>query len=205
MMLKRFLPVILVMAAFQGACKKGEKNPEEVLPLESLPFGVSQAAVRERFERSGWKLQNETSEKSTFNFPSAVPEELRQLPVMGETGSPMEPYTINVYFNKGTSVIAILHRVDQTERLKSFQERLSKEYALPAFTMKERSEKTPAGNTLSESRGAAETASYVFMLLTAHITPAEQKLKDGMNDEMELRIFPRKFNEGITPQALMRD
>lgn len=198
------IPFLLVALAAPG-CKKTEKQPEEVLSLEAIPFAKDAAGAREAFEKAGWKVQSETPERSTFYFPAAVPEELRKLPVMGSQGPAPEPYTMQIFFHEGKAVAAILHRVDQTARMKAFAERLSVACKLPTFQMNETREKTPGGNVLTEGKAVAETDDYVFQLMRSSMQPAEEKMKDGMNDEMELRIYPRRLNEGISAEALSKN
>lgn len=201
------LPLLVFALGLVAAsgCKKGEKQPEEILALDAIPFARDAADARAAFEKAGWKVESETPERSTFYFPAAVPEELRKLPVMGSQGPAPEPYTMQLFFHDGKAIAAILHRVDQTARMKVFSERLTGACKLPAFQMEESTEKTPGGNVLTEARGVAENGEYVFQLMRSSMQPAEEKMKDGMNDEIELRIYPKRLNEGISPEALRKN
>lgn len=201
------LPVYLLslIATFLlFACKSEGKGPVERIALNELPFAADRATVESFFQKSGWQKLEQSEDRIVFFFPAAVPEELRKLPVMGEEGPAPEPYTIQVFFNpEGKAAIMILRRFDTSERLESFFKAVSDDYGLSGLKLSEVSETSGLGNQLVESRGVIDTGDMLFLVLRSKVLPVEEKLKNGMNDEIEIRIFPKKLNEGITADALL--
>ncbi len=194
--------VTLSLLLLFAACKSDPESQEH-LALKELPFGADRAATEGFFEQKGWKVLNQDDNRISFFFPAAVPEELRNLPVMGEEAAP-EPYTVQVFFNpEGKAAVMILHRYDTTERLEGFFQTLRKNYGLENLELSQKRETSKLGNELIESKGAVDTGDTVFLVLRSRVLPVEERLKNGMNDEVEVRIFPKDLNEGITPEALL--
>lgn len=186
------------------ACRSEGRVAVERIALKELPFEADRTTTESFFEKSGWQKLEQSDDRIVFFFPAAVPEELRKLPVMGEEGPAPEPYTLQVFFNpEGKAAIMILRRFDTSDRMESFFKAISEDYGLSGLRFSEVTETSGLGNQRIESRGAIDTGDTVFLVLRSKILPVEERLKNGMNDEIEIRIFPKKLNEGITADALL--
>jgi hypothetical protein len=201
-----FLAVVLaaLTALLLSGCKSDKGEPVEHLALKELPFAADRITVESFFKKSGWQKLEQYDDRIVFFFPAAVPEELRKLPVMGEEGQAPEPYTIQVFFNhEGRAAIMILHRFDTADRMESFFKAISEDYGLEGLQFSEVTETSGLGNRITESKGAIDTGDMLFLVLRSKMLPVEEKLKNGMNDEIEIRIFPKKLNDGITVDAIL--
>lgn len=83
---------------------------------------------------------------------------------------------------------------------------LKKEYGLdrPVSATDEKVTTTEAGNTIREKELFFENEEVVARMITSTVTPAEKDLQDGLNDEVELMLFSREENPGISAAALQK-
>ncbi|MBW7858462.1 MAG: hypothetical protein H3C43_09265 [Leptonema sp. (in: Bacteria)] len=180
----------------------------EIIEATELPFGESAGAVEKFFIKKGWHLIEKSDIHLTFGFPNPIPEDLKELPVMGEehfdSDKDNEPYIIQTWLNpEQIAVVMVVRRIDTSDRIDKFFEEIKTKYQISEFEKTETSETSSAGNQMIDTKSISENDDRIMLILRSKIRPTEEKLKNGMNDEIEIRIYPKKWNQGITVESLI--
>ena len=188
-----FTTFAIIMAT---SCK--QKEPVEILPFQQLPFGTDSSKTQSFFESNGWQKLQTDNDQIIYFMPTASKKN-DELPAVMQDQHPPESYKFEVFFSpEGKAVAMIMTRFDSAERIDTFFKTITDAYGLGQAQWAKKSETTQLGNQIEESIGVLDDGSTVFLIMRSHLIPIEEKLKAGLNDEVELRIFPKKYNEGIS-------
>ena len=75
----------------------------------------------------------------------------------------------------------------------------------PAIDKPGNDEKTETGNVIRSSEQIFENQQYVVRLNRTSVTATEERMKGGLNDQVELQIYAKAENTGISAAALDKE
>lgn len=208
-----FLALFGVLLISLSSCKPNSTKDSavEIFEASELPFGEKSDNIEKFFIKNGWQLIDKSDIHLTFKFPNPIPEELKKLPVMGEENfdsmngiEETEPYIMQIWLNpEQIAVVMVIRRIDTSDRIDKFFEEFKTKYQISELQKNETSETSSAGNQIIDTKSISENDDRIMLILRSKIRPTEEKLKNGMNDEIEIRIYPKKLNQGITAESLI--
>ncbi|MBI40364.1 MAG: hypothetical protein CMF59_12245 [Leptospiraceae bacterium] len=169
----------------------------------AFAWGESSDQAISGLSSQGWTLINDSGDLVVLTYPISEDAELES-DLFADVEKPDEPYTIRLYFNNEKLAITRIIRRDTTRNVDSFVKDISSAFGLkdPAISSEPEKETTEAGNQISSSEQIFETEEYVLKLIRTTVVPVEEKMKGGLNDQVEIEIYPRSENEGISAEAL---
>ncbi|MEQ8352868.1 MAG: hypothetical protein RH862_15375 [Leptospiraceae bacterium] len=197
----RILP--LAFSALLFSCTETKISPPVPGPA-AFAWGDQGDVAISRLTADGWTLISDSEDQVVLSYPVSNDPEIEASDLFADAEMPEEPYTLRLYLNKGKLAIARVQRRDTTEAVDTFVADIKTSFNLaePAVNAGPESETTEAGNRITTSQKIFESGEYVLKLNRTTIEAAEEKMKGGLNDQVELEIYPKSQNEGISAEAL---
>lgn len=185
-------------------------NALEAPGPEQFSWGEDPKVTTESLEESAWAFLPDgrsDSERTDLYFPSAIPEDLRNLDLFAEFGSvkPSEPYTVTLYARDNSLALAEIMRRDTAERLETWLESFFEKYGLdkPAKSFEPEVEKTQTGNEIIDQTTIYENDQLFFKMYRSTIRTIEPKLSSGLNDQVSIQIFSKEQNPELNLERLI--
>lgn len=199
----RSISLLFVFAMILTYCAE-EKSSAPIPGPAAFSWGQNPDQAISGLSAQGWLLQSQEDGKTVLSFPISEDPELEESELFAEAEKPDEPYTITLYFNEDRLTIATIQRRDTGENIEKFLEVIKELYDLqkPAVSRSGEPETTPAGNAIQTSREVYENESYVIKVDRTKVKVVEERMKGGLNDLVEIQVFPRSENEGISVEGL---
>lgn len=192
------LPLVLLQCS---------ENIEAPIPGPGdLPWGESRDATISSLSGSGWTLVSDSNEAVVLSYPVSRDQDIEASDLFAEAEKPEEPYTLTLFFKDNALTIARVQRRDTSENVAEFLKKIKQAFSLKeaAVDSPESSETTEAGNVIKTKQQIFETDDFVLKLNRTTVEPAEEKMKGGLNDQIEIQLFPKARNEGISAEALSK-
>ena len=200
-----FLPAILFTFLLSAACS--EKVSAPIPGPASFSWGQASDKTISNLSASGSMLESEEGAVATLSYPVSQDPELEESALFQDAEKPEEPYTVRLYSNEGKLSIVRIQRRDTTENVDAFMKVIKELYDLesPAIDKPGNDEKTETGNVIRSSEQIFENQQYVVRLNRTSVTATEVRIKGGLNDQVELQIYAKAENTGISAAALDKE
>lgn len=166
-----------------------------------IHWGSEPADLISGLEKAGWIKKDETEDRVDMVMPVSDSHDAGMIKTSMDD---LSPFHITAYFSKKRlSAIRFIRR-DKGAVIAPFIAELKSLYDLgvPAWSSEEKISKTETGNVMHEKTFLFESEEGFARMITSTVDPSEHNLEQGMFDEVELMLFSRKENEGISLKAL---
>lgn len=207
----RLLPVTILLITAFLQCKDSPKgNALEAPSPDTFKWGESAEKTADELSSQAWdSLPEGRSDRDRMDlyFPSAIPEELRNLDLFADFSNvkPSEPYTVTLHARDGKLAVAQLLRRDTTERLEAWIESFFEKYNLdkPARSFEPIVEKTETGNEIIDQTTIHENDQLFFKMYRSTVRTAEERMRSGLNDQISIQIFSKDQNPELNLERLI--
>lgn len=198
--------MIIVTAAILFSCGKSSPIPmDRPVPRDLLRWGSGTGVIKTKLKAVGWNVISDSNDSVAFSLPVDRLEDFRESDLTPEDAP--APYEMEYYFNSDRlSTVRIIRR-DTSSSIDEFEKNMLSLYEIqgPAWTGKENTRKTETGNEIKESVSIYETPDMIIKAIRIRVNTVEKDIRDGMFDELEMRIFSKEENEGISVAGLSEE
>tara|TARA_B100001939_G_scaffold283511_2_gene252884 strand:+ start:35004 stop:35621 length:618 start_codon:yes stop_codon:yes gene_type:complete len=194
---------LLLVSALIFSCSETKVSAPVPGPA-AFAWGKASDRAVSGLSSQGWTLVQDSGDLVILSYPISEDAGINESDLFADAEKPEEPYTIRLYFNQEKLAIARIIRRDISENVDSFEKDIISAFGLKeaAISKGPDSETTEAGNEIKTGERIFETDQYVLKLIRTTIIPAEEKMKGGLNDQLEIEVYPRSENQGISAEAL---
>ncbi|MCB1302752.1 MAG: hypothetical protein KDK37_00650 [Leptospiraceae bacterium] len=183
-----------------------DKKQGPAVGPSDFPWGTGQDQTISKLSAQGWVLEDQSAEKAELSFPVAEDAKIKDSKLFSEAEEPSEPFTVELFFKDGKLTIVTIKRRDTTDKIDDFLKSIYADYDIePSSDTVARKDTTDTGNVITSSQQISESPEYVLKLNRTSIEPSEEKMKGGLNDQVEIQVFPKSYNEGISAEALKQN
>ncbi len=191
-----FLTVVL--AAF--ACKKPVVDIMQPPNLSNLKWGQGIDSAVRSFTGLGWQVLRKTPESLDLGVSPMDAEQLKEelledMPI---------PYRLTLFFHADRLTVARFLRRDTGTNTGKFFENIKNSYGLsaPVWTGDRKREDSPTGNIRYEQEMIFEKPDVYIKIFRNEVKMKEDQLNSIAGDELEISIFSRVENPGISVDGL---
>lgn len=200
--------IIIVLLSF---CSK--KSSQVKLPdASSFKWGQTPALTAESFTASGW--QQKSKQKGQLQLIVPVDEETRKAVSTAFHADLPDDYTMTLFSQDNKLVIVSIFKRDKNDSNEKWLESIKESLKLNNQIWKSNKveQKTATNNKIIESSSIYDTADLFVVVHKSRIVADQTvksgnvnlKLADGLNLEIDLRLFHKHENEGLTGSALIK-
>jgi hypothetical protein len=185
--------ILIACIAAISTCKRGRPDPDKP-PVELMQWGTKRADTEKLLAKQGWQIQ----EWADF-LRAGIPPEGDARPDPDEL-----PFQMTFYFQNDRLNIVQIQIRNNPERTAIFEKNLREAFKLQAPVhnrdMPERV--TEAGNRIKENHSLYDAGETFIKIYKSQVQVAEARVED-VADELDVMIYSKKENEGISAEGLL--
>jgi len=157
-------------------------------------WGKDRSAIESQLKREGWDI-----DQATEYLRATIPGDTEGVPTPDES-----PYQLTFYFQNNRLNILQIQIRNSPERTQIYDQNLKTAFKLtqPVLTKVLPARTTEAGNRIKETHSLFDTGETFIKVYKSQVEIAEARVED-VPDEMDIMIYAKKENEGITAEGLL--
>jgi len=185
--------VFIACLAAVAACKRGRPDPDKP-PMELMKWGTGRADTEKLLSRQGWQV-----EQSADYLRAGIPPEGEGTPDPDEL-----PFQMTFYFQNDRLNIVQIQIRNSPERTAIFETNLREAFKLqpPVHNRAMPERITEAGNRIKETHSLFDAGETFIKMYKSQVQVAEARVED-VADELDVMIYSKKENEGISAEGLL--
>lgn len=189
------LPFIILLALVPLACKKGRPDTDKP-PVTLLLWGQDRGSIESQLKKEGWDIDKTTEYLRATVGPE---KENEGLPAPDES-----PYQLTFYFQNNKLNIVQIQIRNSPERVGEYDKNAVKIFKLttPVLQKTLPIRTTETGNRIKETHTLFDAGEIFIKVYKSQVEIAESRVEE-VPDEMDVMIYSKKENEGITAEGLL--
>ncbi|MCE9599257.1 MAG: hypothetical protein K8S54_14940 [Spirochaetia bacterium] len=193
--MRTLLPLLLLFCLLPIACKKGRPDTDKP-PMSLLLWGQDRGNVESQLKKEGWDVDKTAEYLRATVGPD---KENEGLPAPDES-----PYQLTFYFQNNRLNIVQIQIRNSPERVSEYDKNAIKLFKLttPLLQKSLPVRTTETGNKIKETHTLFDSGEMFLKVYKSQVEIAESRVED-VPDEMDVMIYSKKENEGITAEGLL--
>jgi len=189
-------------------------DPMQAPPLELFAWGESPAKTGARLADRGWSRSSSADQgaegieyelsAAEDQLPAELADGVEGMPLDHETVLPR--YSVRLFAPEDRLRIASILRRDAPQVLRDFSANVLDAYGLdtPVWEQGPRETISAAGNATTDAMALYALPATLVVVHSVYFDAAEADMAEDPNSVLEVRLYSREHNEGLSGEALQQ-